>query len=255
MQIGRGKRAFRARRCGRRNSRERQRSLAHNEAVAEDDSPIGGIGERLFMRDQDHRGALFPVEREEEFEDGASGGGIEVAGGLVGEEDGRAESEGAGEGNALLFAAGELDRVVIEAAVEADAGEEIASAAATGSVRGAGEFHREKNVLLGGERRNEVVALEDEADLAPAHESHPVFGEAGDIFAIEDDCARGGRIEAGEQTEEGALAAAGGAHDGRELTARNEKVDAFEDVDAVGARVYRFREPANFDQTFIMALG
>ena len=205
------------------------------------------------MGDHDHCRALFAIEGEDEVEDGAAGGAIEIAGGFVGEEDGRAEGKGAGEGDALLFAAGELDGVVIEAAGEADAVEEFAGAGAAAGIA-AGEFHGEEHVFFGGEGGEEMVGLEDEADFAAAELGHGVFAEVRDVFAIEDDLTGGGRVESGEEAEEGAFAAAGGAHDGGKLAAGNFEVDAFEDFDAVGSGVDGLGESADLDQTSIMAL-
>ena len=51
----------------------------------------------------------------------AAPSGVEVAGGLVGQDDRRGADERAGDGDALALAAGELGRVVVEAVVEADA--------------------------------------------------------------------------------------------------------------------------------------
>ena len=53
-------------------------------------------------------------------EDLAAGGRVEVAGRLVGEHHARARDERAGDGDALLLAAGELGRAVGEAVAEAD---------------------------------------------------------------------------------------------------------------------------------------
>ena len=52
--------------------------------------------------------------------------GVEVAGGFVGHDDGWFDDEGSGEGDALLFAAGELDWVVVDAIGETDLVEEFA---------------------------------------------------------------------------------------------------------------------------------
>ena len=205
------------------------------------------------MGDQNHGGALFAIEGEQEVEDGVASSAIEIAGGFVGEEDRRVQCEGAGEGDALLLAAGKLDGVVVEAAVESDAGEQFARAGAAAAV--AGEFHGEEHVLFGGESRDQVIALEDEADFAAADLRHLVLGEVGDVFAIEDHLAGGGRVETGEEAEQRALAATGRTHDGGELAARNEQVDALEDIHAVSAGVDGLGEAANFDQTFIMAVG
>ena len=48
------------------------------------------------------------------------GAGVEVAGGLVGEDDRRAADQGPGTGDALLLAAGELVGPVVQPVPEAD---------------------------------------------------------------------------------------------------------------------------------------
>ena len=79
-----------------------------NASVDEADAAIGGGGDIDAVGDQDH-GGLFPAgEGGEEIDHGGAGSGVEIAGGLVGEEDGRAVDESAGEGGALHLAAGEL---------------------------------------------------------------------------------------------------------------------------------------------------
>ena len=105
------------------------------------------------MSDHDEGGAFLAVEFDEEVEDDATVGGVEIAGGLVGEEDGGLGHEGAGEGDALLLTAAELDGIVGGAVEEADLIEELAG---TGhAVAGfAGEFVRQEDVFFGGEGGN-----------------------------------------------------------------------------------------------------
>src|SRR5437773_656336 len=76
---------------------------------------VAGVGEGLFVGDQDESGTLLSIEGHQEVEDDAAGCRVEVAGWFVGEEDRRAKGKGAGEGDALLLAAGELDGVVLGA--------------------------------------------------------------------------------------------------------------------------------------------
>jgi acyl-CoA thioesterase-1 len=227
-------------------------SLTCDEAVAEDDAAIGAGGEGFLVRDHDHRRALLAIHGEEQVKDCAAGGAIEIASGLVGEEDGRFEGEGAGEGDALLFAAGKLHGVVIEAALEADAVQEFAGAIA-GSGIGAREFHGQEHVLLGGERGNQVVGLEDETDLAAPQERHFVLAQMRNLLAIQNYLSRSRRIEAGQQTEQGAFTAAGGSHDRGELAPGNLEIDAFENFDPVRAGVNGFGKSANLNQVFIIA--
>ena len=76
--------------------------------------------------------------------------------------------------------------------------------------------------------------MENEPEFAAAEAGEVVFREADDLFAVKEDAARGGVIEAGEEAEEGALSAAGGAHDGDKLAGRDIEIEAAEDIDAVG---------------------
>ena len=57
---------------------------------------------------------------EQEFHNELSVVGVEVSGGFVGEDDVGVVCEGAGDGDALLFASGEFGRQVVEAVGEAD---------------------------------------------------------------------------------------------------------------------------------------
>jgi hypothetical protein len=58
-------------------------------------------------------GFALAVQVVEEIEDFFAGLGVEVAGGFVGEDDERAVGKGAGDGDALLLAAGKLVGLVI----------------------------------------------------------------------------------------------------------------------------------------------
>ncbi len=73
------------------------------------------------MSDHDDGHAELRAEFTEKIEDGFAGGGVEIAGGLVGEKDFRAIDESAGDGDALLFAAGEFRGAMAEPMGEADA--------------------------------------------------------------------------------------------------------------------------------------
>ena len=60
------------------------------------------------------------------LEDAAGGVRVEVAGGLVGEQQARRIGDRAGDGDALLLAAGEFAGAMIEALAEAEEGQELA---------------------------------------------------------------------------------------------------------------------------------
>ena len=90
-----------------------------------------------------------------------------------------------------------------------------------------------------------MVGLEDEADFAPAQQRERVLVHAGDLLAVENDGARGGRVKSGQQPEQRALAAAGGTGNGDELAARNVQIHTLQDFDPVNPGVDDFAEAAN----------
>jgi len=94
--------------------------------------------------------------------------GVEVAGGLVGKEDFGAAGDGAGDGEALLFATGEVFGEDEFFTGEVDGGE--------GSINGLGligggevlDFERQTDVMLASFVALDEKALENEADLMGA---------------------------------------------------------------------------------------
>ena len=63
------------------------------------------VGECCAVCDDDEHGLLVGLELEEEVGDLGGGGLVEVAGGFVGEDEGRFADEGSGDGGALALAA------------------------------------------------------------------------------------------------------------------------------------------------------
>ena len=112
-------------------------------------------------------------------EDLGAGAAVEVAGGLVGEDDLRPAGEGPGHGDALLLAAGELARAVLQAVAEADGVDDLVEPRLVGLA--AGQVHRERDVLEGGERRHQVEGLEDEADPVPPQLGERLVVERGEV--------------------------------------------------------------------------
>jgi hypothetical protein len=145
--------------------------------------PAGEVG---VVGDDDEGDVLGAVEVEEEVGDGVGGGGVEGSGGFVGEDEFGLIDEGAGDGGAEFFAAGELPGKVAEARGEADGFEELAGALFGGG-GGFGPIAGEawdEDVFEDGELREEVVLLENEAEGVVAEgggleilaEDVPAFG-------------------------------------------------------------------------------
>jgi hypothetical protein len=188
-------------------------------------------GEVQGVGHDDEGEVLFAVQVDEELGEVGGGGAVESAGGFVREEEFGLVDQGADDGDALAFAAGELGGAVFEPRAEADAVEEFA-----GAVRGAGA----EDAIFGGECGDEdvfedgalgqkMVTLEDEADLAVAKVSEGEVVESGEVLAIKADGAGGGAVEGADDVEEGAFAGTGWADDGEGIAGREGEVDAVQD--------------------------
>jgi len=73
--------------------------------VVESDAAAGEAGHLGIVGDHDD-GVALGVQALEKLDDDALVGGVEVSGGLVGEDDGRVVDERAGDTDALLLASG-----------------------------------------------------------------------------------------------------------------------------------------------------
>ncbi|GDY18699.1 hypothetical protein LBMAG56_00440 [Verrucomicrobiota bacterium] len=126
---------------------------------------------------------------------------------------------------------------MVEAVGETDAGEERLGAFTGGAAAagvGVGEGGDE-DVFQHGALRQEMVGLKDEADLLVADARELEVVEAGEVFAVEEELARGGAVECADDVEERAFAAAGRTDDGDALAAGEVERDSEKHADALGA--------------------
>src|SRR6476646_5189917 len=94
--------------------------VADDLPVLQRDQPVGVGGGDRVVGDHHHRLAELVDRLAQQLHDVGAGLGVEVAGRLVGEDDGRFADQGAGDGDALLLAAGELGGTVGATVLEAD---------------------------------------------------------------------------------------------------------------------------------------
>jgi len=196
--------------------------------------------------DDDDGAVVLAGESAEDFEDVAPADGIEGSGGFVGEEDAGLAGEGAGDGNALFLAAGEVGGVSVALVGEADRFEQFGGG--PGGLGHAFEFAHDADVLFGGEGGEEVEALEDEAEQIAAEGRPLAFGHADDFAAVDADAAGGGAEDAAEDGDEGGFAGAGGSHEDEDLTGVDVEGDIVEGAEAVGAGAVFFDELGDGDE-------
>ena len=159
------------------------------------------------------------VDLLEQVHDLARHEGVEVAGWLVGQEEGRVAGDGARDGDALLLAAGELRGHVLHARAQAHQIKRAADALAPVGRVHAPVAQRHVDVVEDVQVRDEVEALEDEADALVAQLRARIIGQLAHVGAIELVDARLEVLQQPRDVQEGGLAGAGGAGDGDELPA------------------------------------
>src|ERR671911_278817 len=134
--------------------------------VGEEHDAVGvGGGHRVVG---DHHDGLAELVHgpAHEGEDLSAAAGVEVAGRLVGEDHLRPPGERAGDRDPLLLPAGQLRRSMLQPETQTHGVDDGVEPAAVGLA--AGEVHRERDVLAGGEHRQQVEGLEHEPDaVAP----------------------------------------------------------------------------------------
>jgi hypothetical protein len=132
--------------------------------VDEGDPAIGGSGNFFAVGDENDGGFFFSGELGDEIDDHGAGGGVEIAGGFVGEKDRGLVDEGTGEGGSLELSTGQLVGAMVGAVSELDGFKEIVGTVTSRGVDTSGEEEGEENVFFDRKGGEEVEELENEAD-------------------------------------------------------------------------------------------
>ena len=155
------------------------------------------------------------AEPEEQVEHALGGLRVERPGRLVGEQQARLVRERPRHRDALALSAGELRGKVIGAIGEPHLLQQRERAAAALGAVHAGADERHFDVRASGQRAEQEVALEDEADELPTRAGRTRLGPHG--AAVDPHPAGVGLLEAADQRQQRALAGAGAAGDRHRL--------------------------------------
>ncbi len=144
----------------------------------------------------------------QQLEDLHAGAEVELAGRLVGEQDRVAGRERARDRDALLLAAGQLVREVVQARRRARRARASRSRRRAASRSRPVDVDAELDVLERGQRGEEVERLEDEADAVAAEAEQLLARAPRDVLAGDDDPSLGRRVERADHVQQRRLAAA-----------------------------------------------
>ena len=173
------------------------------------------------MRDHENGCLILAVHGLDALEQQAGVLGIERAGGLIGQDDGRVGHQGAGRGHALLLAAGHLIRILVEHPGDIQTLRDLLHPGKRLLGGDAGDGERQGDVLAGRQRIEQVGVLENEAQLLATETCELGMLHARDVGAVDDHVAARHGIDGGHAVEQGGLAGSRGAHDAHELALVN----------------------------------
>ena len=144
----------------------------------------GGVGgEGGVVGDHDD-GVAEGVNITEFFHDDVGGAGVEVAGGLVGEDEAGVGDEGAGDGNALLLTAAELPWHVVLTFLEMEMFKDVAGHEEAAIFVKSGVDEGQSDIFDDGKVGDEIKILENEADLTGAEFGLATTADAGNVAII-----------------------------------------------------------------------
>ncbi len=173
---------------------------------------------------------------------------VEVAGGLVGEEEDGLVHEGARNRGALHLSAGKCPGAPRAEAFHPHRREGRLGAHAPLARRNRKQRERERDILRDAEVRKQVERLEDKADMTAPPQRERVVVLVGKRFRIEADLAAIGPIQSRDQVEECRLARSRLAHDRDPFAARDIEIDVIEES---RRGVEALRDPANLEHAVI----
>ena len=161
-----------------------------------------------------------------------AGRGVEIPGGLVGEEEARPVDQRAGDRHPLLLAAGELAGIVPQPVVETHRGQLHPSPIERVGL--ARELAGRGHVLDRGHGGDEVEGLEDDPHVTPPELCELVFVQGAEIVAGHGDPSGGGPFQSADDHEQRGLAGAGGSDHADRFPGRQLEVDAAQDLHRPG---------------------
>src|SRR6266446_4927838 len=225
---------------------QRPQRIFHNGAVAQPDLPGTPGRERIVVRDQNERHAAHLLQIEQEIGDLFGAGAVEIPGRLIGKQQLRLADDGARDRHTLTLAARKPGDQMVRTMIETDAAQHHPGAGIPMLCRHAAAKKCEFDVFQHRQGRNEVEFLEYDADTQTP-QPYPIL-----FFANRPPLPNhmpGGRIiDAAQDIDEAALAAAAGADDGDTIALSDLQVDVSKR--RYGAAVMNTADAAQRDQRF-----
>jgi hypothetical protein len=193
---------------------------------------FGWAGEIQVVGHKHQRGTAIALEREKQIHDGGARRLVEIAGGLVRHQDRRVRHDGAGNRHALLLAARQLRRIMMQSRPEAH-GLQFGLRPLEGVIL-ARQLQGERHVLECRHGGNEMEGLEHDADAPASKTGERILVEAGQIRAVHDHPAGIRALQSRHGHEQGGLSGARGTDETHRLALADAERNALQDMHPCG---------------------
>jgi len=137
-------------------------------AIFDFEDAIEDVECAVIMRDDEDACVALVGDFRKELHHLAAAMAVERGGGFVGEDEAGLVRESAGDGDTLLFAAGEGDGEIARTGADAEVVEQFQGAFARGFGCGVVDFEGDLHVLQSGEKGDEIGLLKNEAQVLAA---------------------------------------------------------------------------------------
>src|SRR6185437_26438 len=183
--------------------------VAEDVAVFHRQHPVGVHNQARVVADAQHGGAMGDGDAVQQVDDHLAIGGVQRAGGFVGEQQLGFLGQCACDRHALLFATGKLGRAQAHAVGQADFLQRESGATSRLVAREAHVVERQLDLLERAECGEQVETLEDEAGVLQAEAFQRAQVELAEFAAERLHAAAVDLLQAAEDRQQGALAATG----------------------------------------------
>ncbi len=178
---------------------------------------------------QNQGGAGFLGGPEHHLDNPLAGLAIQIAGGFVGQKQGRAGDQGAGQRHALLLSARQFRGQMTGPRAQPDGCQRLAGASKGACLTG--QFQGQGNIFLCRHGRNQVEGLEDNPHIPATKLCEAVLVERTQILAGDFDPAGTGTFQPRRDREQGGFARTGGSDHGHVLATVHLQAHAAQNVD------------------------
>ena len=216
--------------------------VADDASISESDDARGVLEQALIMGGEDESETQAAVQVAHQVNELGGILSVEIGGGFIGQDEGRAMDDGPRDGYPLTLAARKEVGTVAGARRKANIGEGFGD-----TLTAFAGFHTLNqqwvlDIFASGKHGDEVEGLKDEADLLPAEERSLGRAELRSVSTVDEDVTAGGLIDAANEIEQGRFPAAAGTGDGEEFASIDAEAHIVEGGDGV---VVERKSPGN----------